>query len=354
MIRYKKEILRISIIIIVLGLIIGFLGCNRGKTVTRSDFLLDTFVSVTLFEESDETLLNEPFEKIRELNATLTAFDKGSDLEKIKQNAGIMPVVVSDDTFEIIRKSIEYSKISNGYFDVSIGPLVELWNIEVPEIKDPPVISLIDAERKKIDYTKIVLDKNNKTVYLEEAGMAINLGAIAKGYIADVIMTIIENEGVEHALINLGGNVLVSGGKSMNNPFGVGIEDPLNPGNGYIGVLSLSNGAIVTSGNYQRYFTDSTGKKYHHILDPYTGYPSESGLIQVTVVAKDSIDADALSTTLFLLGLDEGLKLVEEKEDVEALFITQENKIIVTKGLKEMFVFDDQNYGDTYTVTIER
>ncbi|WP_414151415.1 FAD:protein FMN transferase [Acetobacterium carbinolicum] len=346
----KRGILFASVAIATFFLMQYLAGCEQGKSVTRSDFLLDTFVSITLYGESDESLLAQPFERIEALNTTLTAFETGSDLGLIKENAGIQPVVVSDDTYRIIEKSIEYSKSSGGYFDVTIGPLVDIWGIHSPETKEAPAPEAINAAKAKTDYTKIILNPADQSVYLTNAGMAVNLGAIAKGYIADEVMAVLKQEGVEHALINLGGNVLVMGGKADNTDFGVGVEDPRNPGNGYLGVLSLKDGSVVTSGDYQRYFVDTAGKKYHHILDPFTGYPADSGLIQVTVVAKASVDADSLSTTLFLLGLDEGLKKVEAQPDVEAIFITNENKIVVTSGLNDAFVFDEENYGDTYTL----
>ncbi|KNZ41066.1 thiamine biosynthesis protein [Acetobacterium bakii] len=329
-----------------------FAGCDQGKTVTESDFLLDTFVSITLYGESDSTLLEKPFDKIRELNSSLTAFASGSELDLIKQNAGVQPVAVSEDTFQIIEKSIKYSKISSGYFDVTTGPLIDLWSINAPEVKEAPPLESILNVREKIDYTKIVLNSSDNTVYLTDPGMSINLGAIAKGYIADVVMESLREEGIKHALVNLGGNVLVMGGKADSSAYGVGVEDPRNPGDGYLGVISLEDGSIVTSGDYQRYFTDAAGRRYHHILDPFTGYPSESGLIQVTVVAESSVDADCLSTTLFLLGLDKGLDLVEKTPGVDAIFITSDNQMIVTKGLKDSFVFDKANYGTTYTLTV--
>lgn len=327
-------------------------GCDPGKTVSRSDFLLDTFVSITLYGETDESLLDKPFERIAALNSSLTAFESGSDLGLIKENAGIKPVAVSEDTYRIIEKSLVYSKNSGGYFDVTIAPLVDLWGIHSPETKEAPAPEAINAAKAKTDYTKIILNPADQSVYLADAGMAVNLGAIAKGYIADEVMAVLKEEGVEHAIVNLGGNVLVMGGKADNSDFGVGVEDPRNPGNGYLGVLSLKDGSVVTSGDYQRYFTDAAGKKYHHILNPFTGYPADSGLIQVTVVTTTSVDADSLSTTLFLLGLDEGLKKVEALSDVEAIFITNENKIVVTSGIKEAFVFDEENYGSTYTMTV--
>ncbi len=350
--KLKRGILFASVAMATFFLMSFLAGCEQVKTVTRSDFLLDTFISITLYGESDESLLDQPFERIEALNTTLTAFETGSDLGLIKENAGIQPVVVSKDTYRIIEKSIEYSKSSGGYFDVTIGPLVDLWGIHSPEIKEAPAGEAINETKLKTDYTKIVLNPDDQSVYLTDAGMSINLGAIAKGYIADEVMQIISDEGIKHALINLGGNVLVMGGKADNSDFEIGVEDPRNPGNGYLGVLSLKDGSLVTSGDYQRYFTDAAGQKYHHILDPFTGYPSKSGLIQVTVIASKSIDADSLSTTLFLLGLDEGLKKVESLPDVEAIFITDENHIVVTSGLKDTFVFDKKNYGNTYTVTV--
>lgn len=348
--KTKKKILQISALVVGLSLVmLLFAGCNQGKTVTQSEFLLDTFVSITFYGESDNVLLDKPFEKIKELNDTLTAIDGQSDLTRIKDNAGIQPVVVSEATYRIIEKGINYSKISGGYFDATAGPLIDLWGIHAPEIKEPPTPESIAAAKEKIDYTKIVLDPAQKTVYLTEPGMSINIGSVSKGYIADVVMATIKDEGIKHAIVNLGGNVLVMGGKADGTPFGVGVEDPNDPGQGYIGVISKKDASVVTSGDYQRYFTDAAGKRYHHILDPFTGYPSESGLTQITAVTNASIDGDGLTTTLFLLGLDKGLALVEQMPGVEAIFVTKDNQVIATKGLKDIFVFDKANYGSKYT-----
>lgn len=353
LLKTKKQVVKM-IVLLSSGLLLMtlFSGCNQGDTVTRSDFLLDTFVSVTLYGESDEILLDKPFEKIKELNNSLNSFDAGSDLALIKENAGVQPVVVSEATYRIIEKGIEYSKMSDGYFDATAGPLIDLWGIHSPEVKESPTPDLIAEAQKKIDYRKIVLNPDDHSVYLTDPGMIINLGSVSKGYIADQVMAVIREEGVKHAIVNLGGNVLVMGGKADNTNFGVGVEDPNDPGNGYIGVVSIKDGSIVTSGDYQRYFTDAAGRKYHHILDPFTGYPSDSGLTQVTVVTKDSVDGDGLTTTLFLLGLDKGLALVEKMPGVEAIFVTKDNRVIASKGLKDIFVFDEANYGSKYVYTM--
>ena len=344
----KKKQWEIALIgMMVVIIFFALLNDRSEKVATQTDFFLDTFVSVTVYGEEDE-ILKKPFERIKELDERLTAFDSGSDLWLIKENAGIEPVKVSDDTFKIIEESLEYSKFSQGKFDVTINPLVELWKIHGPEVRNPPNEDEISIAQSKIDFEKIELDKNQKTVYLTETEMSINLGAIAKGYIADEMMKILKEEGASHALINLGGNVLVMGGKNKNTPFGVGVEDPLNPGEGYIGVISLSSGSVVTSGNYERYFTDLEGRCYHHILDPDTGYPADTGINQVTVITEESLDADALSTTLFLLGVEDGMKLVDELDNVEALFVTENNEIILSDGAKDLFTFDEENYKEQY------
>lgn len=349
--RSKNSLKVIGLTMVTCLMVTLLSACGKSDTVTRSDFLLDTFVSITLYGESDEALLDKPFEKIEALNLELSSTDAGSDVLLINANAGIQPVKVSEATYRIIEKGIYYSEISGGYFDATAGPLIDLWGIHEPEIKDPPSPERIAEAQKKIDYTKIVLNPSEQTVYLTDPGMVINLGSVSKGCIADAVMAVIKEEGVKHAIVNLGGNILVMGGKANGTDFGVGVEDPNNPGNGYIGVVSIKDGSVVTSGDYERYFTDSAGKRYHHILDPFTGYPSESGLTQVTVVTDASIDGDGLTTTLFLLGLDKGLALVEKLDGVEAIFITKDNRVIATKGLKDIFKFDETNYGKTYTFT---
>lgn len=345
----KKKQWEIALMGIIFVIIFFGLSNNQSKkTITKTDFFLDTFVSVTIYGESDELLLKKSFERINVLDDKLTAFKEDSDLWLIKENAGIKPIKVSEDTFSIVEKSLEYSSLSQGKFDVTINPLVLLWGIHGSEVKDPPGEDEIYAVLSKIDFEKIELDKEQKTIYLKEAGMSLNLGAIAKGYIADEMMKILKEEEVEHALINLGGNVLSMGGKDKDTPFGIGVEDPRNPGEGYLGVISMDSGSVVTSGNYQRYFTDLQGKKYHHILDPDTGYPADTGINQVTVITEKSIDADALSTMFFLLGVEEGMKLIDGLDDVEVIFVTDTNEIILSKGAKEIFTFDEDNYGEEY------
>ena len=324
-------------------------GC-ASDTTTRSDFALDTVVSITLYGTKDESLLSKPFALIKEYDTKLDAFSDDSEIGKINQSAGINAVQVSEDTYELIKNSLAYSEETEGLFDISIGPLVSLWNIGEPEQKEAPEKDVIDSAKMNVDYKKVILNDSDHSVYLEDENMSLNLGAVAKGYISGKVKECLKQEGVDHAVINLGGNVVLLGGKTRFENFSVGVEDPADPDNNTIGTLSLSDNAIVTSGDYQRYFTDSQGKKYHHILDPKTGYPSDTDLHQVTVIAEDAFKCDALSTSLFLMGSQKAEEYLQKHNEVQAIFVTKDQKVLVSNGLKEEFNVNEKNK-NTYTIS---
>jgi thiamine biosynthesis lipoprotein len=166
--------------------------------------------------------------------------------------------------------------------------------------------------------------------------MKVDLGAIAKGYAADEVARILKENGVKHAIINLGGNVMTIGGNPNGKPWRIGIQDPYNPRGEYLGILPIKDKTVVTSGTYERYFIEN-GKRYHHILDPDTGYPTDNKLDSVSIITDKSIDGDGLSTSTLLLGLDEGMKLIEKLENVEAIFVTSDKQVYVSSGLKKDF-----------------
>ncbi|WP_195267276.1 FAD:protein FMN transferase [Eubacterium sp. 1001713B170207_170306_E7] len=336
---------------------VSLAGCGKEKVATRTDFALDTVITIAVYGQSDEAVLKEPFNRIRELDNKLNAFSEDSEISKINAAAGQEPVAVSQDTFNAVKKGLEYSEKSGGAFDITIGPLVDLWKIETPGEGTVPEQSDIDAARALVDYRKVVLDEAAQSVFLQEPGMKINLGAIAKGFIGDEVKAVLQSEGVERAIINLGGNVVLIGGKSKREPFTVSLADPEDPlSNGSIsnastlGVLKERDNAVVTSGDYERYFIGPDGKRYHHILDPKTGYPAESGLHQVTVTSGHSAEADALSTSFFVMGLDQAMAYIGGTEGIEAVFVTEDNRIVGTKGMEDAFVFDEQHYGSQYTL----
>lgn len=352
--RTLKRFINNCVIIVILSLIL--LGCEKQganssiEPVSKSDFYLDTIVDIRIYDSIDnvDEVFEQAFNRIGELENILSVHIEGSDLYKIKESAGINPVEVSDETLYVIEKSIYYSQISNGYFDITAGPLIDLWRID-PPTGYVPTQKELDIALNKINYKDIIIDKNNSTVMLKEKGMIANLGAIAKGYIADEVKKVLIDNGVEHAIINLGGNVMLLGDKPDGSDYSIGIQDPSSDRNSYLGLIKISDYSLVSSGDYERYFIQD-GKKYHHILNPFTGYPADNEIRQVTIISSTSLACDSLSTTTFLLGLEEGLKLLENLEGVEGVFITSDNQVVLTSGIGDSFVFDEHNYGSTYTV----
>lgn len=245
-----------------------------------------------------------------------------SEISRINASAG-SPVKVSQETCDLISLGLKYCELSNGKFDITIAPLSDLWNFTDNPAHVIPDAGAIEEARSHVDYRKVLVDKEACTVTLQDPQAKIDLGGIAKGYIADRLKEYLKKEGVEHALINLGGNVLTLGTSSDGSPFRIGIQKPFDEQNIPIDTVEIRDRSVVSSGVYQRYF-EKDGSLYHHILDPETGYPYANGLLQATVITDSSADGDALSTCCFALGLEEGSALVESLEDVQAVFVTED------------------------------
>jgi thiamine biosynthesis lipoprotein len=231
--------------------------------------------------------------------------------------------------------AIGYAALSAGRFDPSVGPLVDLWGIG-SESARVPGNDEIRTVLPLVNYRGIQVDPEANTITLENEGMAVDLGAIAKGWIADRMIDYLRENGEEHILANLGGNVMVSGGKPDGKPFKIGMQNPLSDRGEYLGIFSLTDGSVVSSGIYER-FMESDGVRYHHILDTVNGYPADNGLASVTVISDHSVDGDALSTTLFILGIDEGFKLLDSLPGIEAAFTTKDNRVVMTSGAAGIF-----------------
>lgn len=252
-----------------------------------------------------------------------------SEISRIN-NAGGAPVEVSSETVTLIKKAVYYSDLSNGVFDITIAPVSNLWDFHADE-PVPPAAETIAAAASHVDYKNILIKDN--TIQLLDPYASIDVGAIAKGYIADKLKDYLKDHGIRHALINLGGNVLAMGKKLDGSEYNIGIQKPFDQTGEPITSIRLSDKSVVTSGTYQRYF-ESEGKMYHHILDPHTGYPCENNLHSVTIITNSSLTADALSTTCFLLGYDKGLRLINQLDNVDAVFITKDNEIHYSKNFQ--------------------
>ncbi|PHV69446.1 thiamine biosynthesis protein ApbE [Sporanaerobium hydrogeniformans] len=320
-------------------------GCQKHSSpspLKRTEFILGTTVTLALYDTQDESLLDVAFERIKELEDILSMNKAGTLIDEVNAHAGDHPQVVDEKTFRLIEKGLYYGELTEGAFDITIGPLVELWHIGFEDARVPEPSEIKDT-LPLIDYRKVKLDAAASTVFLPTSGMCLDLGGIAKGYVADEIAELLKEKGVQNAIINLGGNVYALGEKGEGIPFTVGVQNPFDPRGAIIGKLQLTNQSAVTSGIYERYL-EVNGHKYHHLLNPQTGYPFENELAGVTIISKASIDGDALSTSVFALGLEKGLAFVNKLEDVEAIFITKDKEVIVSSHLLSSFTLTDLTF----------
>ena len=324
--KYKRLTALLSASILLLS---GCSGLPRERSQTYTDTLFDTVISVQIFDSVDEDVLKGCEKLCKKYDSMFSNKIEDSEISRIN-SAGGNPVEVSKETIKLIKKGIYYSEMSDGVFDITIAPVSSLWDFkaETPSVPSPEAIAEAVSH---VNYENIIIRDN--TVKLADPQAGIDLGAIAKGYIADQIKDYLEEEGVRHAMINLGGNVLAMGSKLDGSDYNIGIQKPFDETGEPITSVKISDKSVVTSGIYQRYFK-ADGKIYHHILDPNTGYPCENNLYSVTILTDSSLTADALSTTCFLLGYDRGMKLINQLDNVDAVFITNDNQIHYSKNFQ--------------------
>ena len=307
-------------------------GCSeltKTQSQVYTDTLFDTVVRVEILDGVDDDVLKGCENICKKYHAMFSNKLEASEISQIN-NAGGTPVEVSDETITLLKKAIYYGDLSNGAFDVTIAPVSNLWDFHA-ETPAPPSPEAINEAVSHVDYKNIFIDGN--TVRLLDPYAAIDVGGIAKGYIADILKNYLNEHGVKHAIINLGGNVLAMGSRLDGSDYNIGIQKPFDMTGEAVTSVRISNKSVVTSGTYQRYF-EADGKLYHHILDPHTGSPCENSLNSVTIITNSSLTADALSTTCFLLGYDKSMRLIEQLDNVDAVFITKDNKIQYSKNFQ--------------------
>lgn len=337
-------------IIIFILLSILFVGCGNTSSVTNSktqksqlpitetEFILNTIASISVYEANNSKdvvqIINECFSLCSDYEKLFSRTIEGSDVDKINKSNGTA-VEVSPETTELINLSLKYSNLSQGAFDITIEPISALWNFQSETPVVPPS-ELINEVVKHVDYKNIVVEGN--TVKLKDPIASIDLGGIAKGYIADRAADFLKENGVTSAIINLGGNILTIGTKTDGDKFSIGIQKPFDEQNSVLGIIYSDDMSIVTSGVYERYFKINN-VIYHHILNPKTGYPIENNIFSVTIVSKTSADCDALSTACFVLGLEKGMALIESLDGIEAVFVTNDYKTHSSSGIGNTIEF---------------
>lgn len=314
-----------------------FLGCGaallftraRKEPISRSAFLLNTFVNITLYDSQDESLLDRCIEMCQEYENRFSKTIEGSELYQLNhRDAGETTFTLSDDMAAMIAEGLHYSELSSGAYDLTIEPLSSLWNFTS---EDPVIPSkdAIAAAAARVNWQNIRLDGNTLTFLSPDT--TIDLGSIAKGYIADRLKEYLTESGVKSAIINLGGNVLCIGRRNSHQPFRIGLQKPFADYATVFADLNIDDMSVVSSGVYERHFEEN-GVNYHHLLNPKTGYPYQNGLIAVTIVSPRSVDGDVLSTTCFSMGLEKGLELANSLDNIYAYFITDDYELIYSDG----------------------
>ncbi len=327
--QYKKNnlIIGFSAVILIVSAITVFIIETTEKSsepVSHTEFTLDTICTITIYECSGnaDDIIDGAFDICRELNNKLSSYVSGSDIYNINHSNGT-PTTVGSDTAELISDALEYCEMSGGLFDITIFPVKELWD-EAFESESLPPEDEIQNAVARVDYTAVKVEGNTVTV---PAYTEIDLGAIAKGYIADSVAEYLSQSGVASALINLGGNVYAVGKNQDGDEWTIGIQTPFGESGDLSATVKISNASAVTAGIYQRYFTVD-GIIYHHILNADTGMPADTGLYSVTVISENSEQCDALSTICVLLGYEASLDVLQSFSGISAVFITDDFEVI--------------------------
>ncbi len=345
---YNKSIKIFSISLIFLLLVAS---CNKTDEISKkskesqSKLLLGTSCKISIYDYPSEKAFKQSFKRIEDIEDKMSIRISSSEVSMINKNAGIKPVVVSKDTFKVVKKAIENAKLSDGAFDPTVGPLVSAWDIGFDDAR-VPLQEEIDSLLPLIGYNMITLNEENQSVYLQKKGIMLDLGGIAKGYAADEVAKILKSFNSEKAIINLGGNILTIGLRVNETKWRIGIQKPQSDRGEYVMIVNLEDLALVTSGPYERFFI-SDDVLYHHILDTKTGYPVKTNLTSVSIIANNSFIADALSTAVYSLGLEKGLSLINSLDKVEAIFIDNLNNIYLSKGFEDnsiTYVLSDESF----------
>jgi thiamine biosynthesis lipoprotein len=319
----------------------GFCGSSFEKN-THTSFHFDTVCTVITYGKTPASHFNVVETRAEEIEKQLSAYDADSSLSVLNSRAGEGPVEVPVELFDVVKHGIAYSQLTDGAFDITIGPVQQLWGISGDSPKVPGAREL-EAAIRLVDYRKVVLFDHENRILLENEGMMIDLGGIAKGYAADEAAALLRENGHDHALVNFGGNVVAIGNRPDGTPWRIGSQHPERSRGDTLCIIAVADATVVTSGKYERFF-EADGVRYHHILDTNSGYPVENELTSVSIVTDSSMKADALSTAVFTLGLEAGLNLVENFDGVEAVLVTEDSTVYLTEGVRDSFTLVDTRF----------
>lgn len=324
---------------------VSLAGCSSfnkqaNQVYEQSNVSMDTVITLKAYGPNAKAAVDEGLKKVDELDKMANPTINTSDVSKINTAAGKEYVKVHPEIVKMIKTSIQYSKLTGGAWDISVGPIINLWGIGTDKQRLPSD-SEIKSKLTLVGYNNISINEADNSVMLQKQGMSIDLGGIAKGFAADEILKIFNKYGIQKGLISLGGSSIYAiGTNSENNPWSIGIKHPRSEDSqNYLGIVKISNQALSTSGDNERYFIEN-GKRYHHIMNPATGYPADTGVMSDTIIIDSSVPdknmlADILTTTVFVLGPQKGIQFASSIPGVSCEVTATDNKIYTTKGFKD-------------------
>lgn len=331
----------ISVVLLCAILLVPLAGCAAKRdSATTNFFAMNTYMMITAYGKEADLAVEAAKTRVYELENLFSRTIDTSEVSQVNQNAGIMPVRVSADTFAVISLALTESQETDGAFDITIAPVMDLWGFTTENYYVPTL-----AERQKacsyVDYHNVELDESLQTVFLTEENMEIDLGGIAKGYASDAVLLVLSSYDVDAAMISLGGNVAVFGEKDDNTLWKTGIADPFDLSS-CVGILTDTDVSVITSGGYERNFTQD-GVTYIHIMNPETGEPADSDLASVSIISDDGGKGDVLSTALFVLGSEEAIQFWRAHQDFSLVLVTNDGKVLASNDLAGRFVASEGN-----------
>jgi FAD:protein FMN transferase len=317
--------------LVILFLLFGFIS-NAQVTHRRKLSMLGSPFEITVVAK-DTIQANEFIDlavsEVKRIENLISDWIPTTQISQVNKNAGIQPIHVDDEVFELVERAIKISKLTNGAFDISYASMDKIWKFD-GSMKEMPTEEAIKKSVEKIGYQNIILDENNKTIFLKNIGMKLGLGGIGQGFIADKIKELLKSKGCVSGLVNVSGDISTWGKQLDGMPWNIGIINPMNK-NKIFATFPLEDSSVETSGSYEKYVTFN-GIRYSHIIDPRTGYPA-TGIVSVSVFAKQTEIADALATGIFVLGIDVGIDLINQLKGIECIIVDDKGKIHQSKGI---------------------
>jgi thiamine biosynthesis lipoprotein len=335
MCRNSTRFHRLVVTALALASTLGLASCAPAPVLERAESVFATWCSIRIVDGGDAQALDAAFDKLHDYDRLLSSYLPDSEISAVNRAAGGAAVPVSAETFDALRSALDFARLTDGVVDPTVEPLVTLWGIGTDKARVPSQAE-IDAALRLVNWKDLVLDESARSARLAKSGMAIDLGAFAKGWAADRIKLLLAERGTKAAIIDLGGNIFVFGKKQDGKPWKVGIQDPTKARGSYLGIASSYGESITTAGVYERFF-EQDGVRYHHILDLSTGRPARSGLLAVTVIAGTSTVADGIDTALLILGREKGLALAASIPGLRVIMADDQGRVWFSPGTNRVF-----------------